>query len=120
DVQEARSRHGPRAKRERPSCLHPRARRARACPGRAHEICSNLMQRRDIRVTLGARACRGEPIAREANLAERSATPSRIVVIGGGITGLAAAHRLVARASGARRPMEVVLLEAKDRVGGSI
>jgi oxygen-dependent protoporphyrinogen oxidase len=54
-------------------------------------------------------------------LAERSASPERIVVVGGGVTGLSAAHRIVERAqAGGRRPVEVVLLEAKDRVGGTI
>lgn len=43
-----------------------------------------------------------------------------MVIVGAGLTGLAAAHRLVARTSGARRPVEVVVLEAKDRVGGSV
>lgn len=41
----------------------------------------------------------------------------RLVVIGGGITGLAAAHRVLERAPGA---FEVVLLEAGDRLGGVI
>ncbi|OEV18507.1 FAD-dependent oxidoreductase, partial [Streptomyces nanshensis] len=42
-------------------------------------------------------------------------TPARhVVVIGGGIAGLAAAHRLVA--SGLR----VTLLEATDRLGGKL
>jgi len=40
---------------------------------------------------------------------------ARVVVVGGGVAGLAAAHRLVER--GAR---DVVLLEAGDRLGGSI
>ncbi len=44
----------------------------------------------------------------------------RVVVIGGGLSGLSAAHRMVTTASAARRPLEVVLLEAKDRVGGAI
>lgn len=43
----------------------------------------------------------------------------RIVVIGGGITGLAAAHRLVERAQGGAG-VEVTLLEASDRLGGTI
>jgi protoporphyrinogen/coproporphyrinogen III oxidase len=43
-----------------------------------------------------------------------------VVVVGGGITGLAAAHRLVSRASVSRRPIEVILLEAQDRIGGAI
>jgi oxygen-dependent protoporphyrinogen oxidase len=43
-----------------------------------------------------------------------------VVVIGAGITGLAAAHRLAVRAASSRRPLEVVLLDAKDRVGGAI
>ena len=41
-------------------------------------------------------------------------SPDRIVVIGGGLTGLAAAHRL------ASRGVEVVLFEAKSRLGGAI
>jgi oxygen-dependent protoporphyrinogen oxidase len=41
-------------------------------------------------------------------------------VIGGGVTGLSAAHRLAVRAAGARRALEVVVLEAKDRLGGAI
>jgi len=40
---------------------------------------------------------------------------ARVAVVGGGVAGLAAAHRLVER--GAR---DVVLLEASDRLGGSI
>ena len=40
--------------------------------------------------------------------------PRRIAVIGGGITGLAAAHSLV------QQQQEVVLFEASDRVGGKI
>lgn len=44
--------------------------------------------------------------------------PARLVVVGGGITGLAAAHRAVERT----RPgeVEVILLEAQDRLGGVI
>ena len=41
----------------------------------------------------------------------------RVVVVGGGLTGLAAAHRL---ATAGRRPPEVLLLESKPRLGGSI
>ncbi len=52
-------------------------------------------------------------------MADRSAM-DRVVVIGGGLTGLAAAHRLVTRTSGPRRNPEVVLLEAKSRLGGAI
>ena len=44
----------------------------------------------------------------------------RIVVIGGGITGLAAAHRILERCAGASQPVEVVLLEAGSQVGGII
>ncbi len=44
------------------------------------------------------------------------------MVIGGGLTGLTAAHRLVTRAPSlpGRRPLEVVLFEAKSRLGGAI
>jgi oxygen-dependent protoporphyrinogen oxidase len=44
----------------------------------------------------------------------------RIVVIGGGITGLAAAHRLLERSSKFRQEFEVTVLEAGHRVGGTI
>ena len=53
-------------------------------------------------------------------LAESSADTERVVVIGGGLTGLAAARRLVERAKDGRRPFEVIVLEARDRVGGAI
>jgi oxygen-dependent protoporphyrinogen oxidase len=47
---------------------------------------------------------------------------SRFVIIGGGISGLAAAHRLVelSRADAAREPHEITLLEASARLGGTI
>lgn len=51
---------------------------------------------------------------------ERSPALDRVVVVGGGITGLAAAHRIAERAAVVRRPVELVLVEAKDRVGGTI
>jgi oxygen-dependent protoporphyrinogen oxidase len=44
----------------------------------------------------------------------------RIVVIGGGITGLAAAHRLIELREEKSLALEVVLLEANNRLGGSI
>jgi protoporphyrinogen/coproporphyrinogen III oxidase len=45
--------------------------------------------------------------------------PKRVAIVGGGITGLAAAHRLATnRSSGA--PIEQVLFEAGDRLGGVI
>ncbi len=46
--------------------------------------------------------------------------PHCIVVIGGGITGLAAAHRLIELRQEKSLPMEVLLLEASDRLGGNI
>jgi oxygen-dependent protoporphyrinogen oxidase len=51
---------------------------------------------------------------------ERGSSRDRVVIVGAGLTGLAAAHRLVSRASNARRPIEVVVLEAQDRVGGAV
>lgn len=42
----------------------------------------------------------------------------RIAVVGGGITGLAAAHRLIELARAADRPIDLVLYEASDRLGG--
>src|ERR1700758_2219553 len=44
----------------------------------------------------------------------------RIIVIGGGITGLSAAHRLVELRSERNLPLEVVLLEGSGRLGGTI
>jgi oxygen-dependent protoporphyrinogen oxidase len=42
----------------------------------------------------------------------------RVVVIGGGLSGLAAAHRIHERARAQRRPIDLKVLEAKDRSGG--
>jgi protoporphyrinogen/coproporphyrinogen III oxidase len=42
----------------------------------------------------------------------------RVVVIGGGLSGLAAAHRIHERARISRRQVELTVLEAKDRLGG--
>jgi oxygen-dependent protoporphyrinogen oxidase len=44
----------------------------------------------------------------------------RVVVIGGGISGLAAAHRLQERGLERGRPLEILLLEASQRTGGII
>src|SRR6266850_3937887 len=43
-----------------------------------------------------------------------------IVVIGGGITGLAAAHRLLQRSHELRKQVRLTLLEASSRVGGIV
>ena len=43
-----------------------------------------------------------------------------IVVIGGGITGLAAAHRLLERSHELRKQIQVTLIEAGSRVGGIV
>lgn len=44
----------------------------------------------------------------------------KVVVIGGGISGLAAAHRLCELSREARRHVEVTLLEGRDHLGGLI
>lgn len=46
--------------------------------------------------------------------------PRRVAVIGGGISGLAAAHRLVERARETGQPVEVRLFEGAGRTGGVI
>jgi oxygen-dependent protoporphyrinogen oxidase len=46
--------------------------------------------------------------------------PWRIVVVGGGIAGLAAAHRLVELAGAAPPGLDLVLVEAENRLGGTI
>ena len=50
--------------------------------------------------------------------ARQNVTRLRVVVVGGGIAGLAAAHRLVELAAARGRPLDLVLLEAADRLGG--
>jgi len=44
----------------------------------------------------------------------------RIVIVGGGISGLATANRLVELSQSTPRPVQIVLLEASPRVGGTI
>ena len=44
----------------------------------------------------------------------------RIVIIGGGITGLAAAHRILELAAASGRAVDLTLLEASDRLGGIV
>lgn len=44
----------------------------------------------------------------------------KVIVVGGGITGLAAAHRVLELARGAGRAVDVQLFEANDRLGGTI
>ena len=51
---------------------------------------------------------------------EFGSSRDRVVIVGAGLTGLAAAHRLATQSPGVRRPGEVIVLEAKDRVGGAI
>lgn len=46
--------------------------------------------------------------------------PKRAIVIGGGITGLAASYRLTREAEKRGIPLHVTLLEARDRIGGVI
>jgi len=55
-------------------------------------------------------------------LMEGSATGRRVVIVGGGVSGLAAAHRLLElqAANADAPPLEVVLLEASGRLGGTV
>jgi oxygen-dependent protoporphyrinogen oxidase len=50
----------------------------------------------------------------------RQVENSRIVIIGGGVSGLSAAYRLVERSEKSNSPPEIVLLEATARLGGVI
>jgi oxygen-dependent protoporphyrinogen oxidase len=52
--------------------------------------------------------------------AEAGQARQRVIVIGGGITGLTAAYRLQQLAQAQALPYEIALLEASDRVGGTI
>ncbi|MFW6125321.1 MAG: protoporphyrinogen oxidase, partial [Pirellulales bacterium] len=47
-------------------------------------------------------------------------TPLKVAVVGGGITGLAAAHRLVEQSARTDREVQLVLFEAAPRIGGPI
>lgn len=53
-------------------------------------------------------------------MADAALSKERVVIVGGGLTGLAAAHRLNQRAIQTKRPIEIVVLESRDRVGGAI
>jgi oxygen-dependent protoporphyrinogen oxidase len=44
----------------------------------------------------------------------------RVAIVGGGLSGLVAAHRVAERACAERRAVDVVVLEARDRIGGAI
>ena len=46
--------------------------------------------------------------------------PARVVILGGGITGLSAAYELSLRAGRDRRKLEIVVLEASPRIGGKV
>jgi len=46
--------------------------------------------------------------------------PTKLVVVGGGITGLSAAHRATELARERGLPLDLTLIEARDRLGGSI
>jgi len=51
---------------------------------------------------------------------ERKDRRPRVVVIGGGITGLAAAHRLIELSASCEYAFEILLLEGEGRVGGIV
>ena len=51
---------------------------------------------------------------------EQAANRKRAVVIGGGLTGLTVCYRLMQQAQAGDLPLDVVLLEAGDRLGGVI
>ena len=46
--------------------------------------------------------------------------PRRVAIIGGGITGLAAAHALSATPQAAAGHLQITLLEADERLGGKL
>ena len=56
-------------------------------------------------------------------MAERTGDPMqpvRVIVIGGGLSGLTAAYRIHERSRTFRRPVELTVLEARERLGGVI
>jgi len=52
--------------------------------------------------------------------AQQADREKQIVVVGGGVAGLAAAHRVVERSLESNRAVNVTVLEARDRLGGSL
>src|SRR5919202_5552830 len=50
----------------------------------------------------------------------RATKTRRVVIVGGGVSGLAAAHRLVTRAHVSSTQLEVLLLESSSRLGGVV
>ncbi|WP_435019078.1 protoporphyrinogen oxidase [Tundrisphaera sp. TA3] len=52
-------------------------------------------------------------------MTDRATARDRVVIVGAGLTGLVAAHRFRTKAP-ANRPVEVAVIEAKERIGGSI
>ncbi|MEW4569660.1 protoporphyrinogen oxidase [Tautonia sp. JC769] len=53
-------------------------------------------------------------------MSDVSTRSHRVVIIGAGLSGLTAAYRLAERSRTLRPPIEVVVLEAQDRIGGAI
>ncbi|HLL14012.1 MAG TPA: protoporphyrinogen oxidase [Pyrinomonadaceae bacterium] len=54
------------------------------------------------------------------NASPEATRPRRVAVVGGGISGLAAAHELTQHARSQRTALEVLLIEASPRLGGTI
>src|SRR5438874_13806770 len=57
---------------------------------------------------------------RRSNHVDGVGAGKRVIVIGGGITGLTTAYRLAQTAQERGFPLEVVLLEASGRLGGTM
>jgi protoporphyrinogen/coproporphyrinogen III oxidase len=56
----------------------------------------------------------------EARAERAPASRFRVTIVGGGISGLSAAYALTSRTTPGRRPIEVTLVEAKERLGGAV
>src|SRR5438552_361875 len=54
------------------------------------------------------------------DLLRSQSLPPRVVIVGGGIAGLAAAHRVVEWSRERGRAVDLTLFEAADRLGGTI
>jgi len=52
--------------------------------------------------------------------APQATRPRRVAVVGGGISGLAAAYQLIQHARSHQRTLEVILVEASARLGGTV
>src|SRR5262245_20484528 len=105
---------------------HRRAHRLRVRPrgGALRSGRRGAAARRNARARLSSRGRRQRPSAlhRDAGGSRENRTGAfmKVIVVGGGIAGLAAAHRVVERSRETGRVVDLTIYDAADRMGGTI